>query len=101
VLLLPWTVEMVSFSLARLAAVVSGFLLFARVSSVPTDATAFDGLGKEARDILTRATPAAPHWVIYGDQFVSGTTGPPNASVVAVRRTTTISANVLENFTCQ
>jgi len=74
---------MVSFSLARLTAVVSGFLLFARVSSVPTDATAFDGLGKEARDILARATPAAPHWVIYGDQFVSGTTGPPNASVVA------------------
>ncbi|KAJ7446690.1 glycoside hydrolase family 18 protein [Mycena latifolia] len=77
---------MVSFSLARLAVVASAFLFFAPVNSVPTSVTAFDGLGQQARDILARATPAPPHWVVYGDQFVSGTTGPPATSVVAVRR---------------
>ncbi|CAL1715059.1 unnamed protein product [Somion occarium] len=37
----------------------------------------FDGLDKQARDILARATPAAPHFVVYSDKFVSGLTGPP------------------------
>ncbi|KAJ7491934.1 glycoside hydrolase family 18 protein [Mycena latifolia] len=74
---------MVSFSLAHLAAAASAFLLFSLVKSVPTDVTAFDGLGQEAREILARATPAPPHWVVYGDQYVSGTTGPPATSAVA------------------
>ncbi|KAJ7116029.1 glycoside hydrolase [Mycena epipterygia] len=74
---------MVSFSLARLAVVASAFLFFPRVESVPTNVTALEGLGQQARNILERATPAAPHWVIYGDKFVSGTTGPPDVSVVA------------------
>ncbi|KAJ7708680.1 glycoside hydrolase [Mycena rosella] len=73
---------MVAFPLAHLAAVASAFLFVARVSSVPTNATAMDGLGQQARDILARATPAAPHWVVYGDQYVSGTTGPPPVSDV-------------------
>ncbi|KAJ6591490.1 glycoside hydrolase family 18 protein [Mycena vulgaris] len=71
-----------SFSLIRLLAV-SAFLSFAPVNSVPVNSTILDGLDAQARDILSRATPAAPHWVIYSDQFVSGTTGPPAASAVA------------------
>ncbi|KAJ7890477.1 glycoside hydrolase [Mycena olivaceomarginata] len=43
---------------------------------------ALEGLGQQARDILERATPAAPHWVAYGDKFVSGVTGPPPVSAV-------------------
>ena len=51
-------------------------------SAVPSN---MDGLDKQARDILARATPAAPHWVVYGDKYVSGTTGPPAASQINVR----------------
>jgi len=64
------------------------FLFFTRVRSGPVNGTIFDGLDEQARDILARAkpvagaTPAAPHWVIYSDQFVSGTTGPPAVSAV-------------------
>ncbi|KII93375.1 carbohydrate-binding module family 5 protein [Plicaturopsis crispa FD-325 SS-3] len=41
------------------------------------------GLDNQARRILERATPASPHFVVYSDKFVSGTTGPPAASAVA------------------
>jgi hypothetical protein len=75
---------MVSLSLARIISISSAFLCFARVSAVPVNATIFDGLDQQARDILVRATPVAPHWVIYSDQFVSGTTGPPAVSAVTV-----------------
>ncbi|KAJ7823011.1 glycoside hydrolase family 18 protein [Mycena leptocephala] len=78
---------MVSFYLARLAAV--AFLFFTCVNSVPTNVTARDGLSQQARDILTRATPAAPHWVVYGDKFVSGTNGPPAVSAVTAYEWTT------------
>ncbi|KAJ7091400.1 glycoside hydrolase family 18 protein [Mycena belliarum] len=70
------------FSLARLAAVASAFVLFAPVSSAPTNVTEFEGLGQQARDILARATPAPPHWVLYADQWVPGVTGPPPVSAV-------------------
>ncbi|KAJ7934955.1 glycoside hydrolase family 18 protein [Mycena leptocephala] len=73
---------MVSFYLARIASIASAFLFFTRANSVPTNVTALDGLSQEARGILARATPAAPHWVVYGDKFVSGTTGPPAVSAV-------------------
>ncbi|KAJ7612523.1 glycoside hydrolase family 18 protein [Mycena polygramma] len=72
---------MVSFHLARLFVAASAFI-FPRVNAVPTNVTAFDGLSQQARDILARATPAAPHWVVYGDKFVSGSNGPPAVSAV-------------------
>lgn len=77
-------IEMVSLTLARIISLSSVFLCFAGVHSNPVNATLFDGLDQQARDILSRATPAAPHWVIYSDQFVSGTTGPPAVSAVTV-----------------
>ncbi|KAJ7180661.1 glycoside hydrolase family 18 protein [Mycena filopes] len=74
---------MVSLSLARLSAVLSALLLVPHVNSVPTNVTvSTDGLSQQARDILSRATPAAPHWVIYGDKFVPGLTGPPAVSTI-------------------
>jgi hypothetical protein len=86
---------MVSFYLARLAAVASAFLVFARVNAAPTNATALEGLGQQARDILERATPAAPHWVAYGDKFVSGVTGPPPVSAVTVCLSSNLSLCLL------
>ncbi|KAJ7091499.1 glycoside hydrolase family 18 protein [Mycena belliarum] len=73
---------MVSFTLGCLASIASAFLFFSRANSIPTNVTAFEGLGQQARDLLARATPAAPHWVVYGDQYVPGTTGPPATSAV-------------------
>ncbi|KAJ7091500.1 glycoside hydrolase [Mycena belliarum] len=31
---------------------------------------------------MDRATPAPPHWVIYGDRYVAGSTGPPAPSEI-------------------
>ncbi|KAF7370598.1 Glycoside hydrolase family 18 protein [Mycena sanguinolenta] len=73
---------MVSFYLARLVAVASAFFFCPCAYSAPTEVTTFEGLGQQARDVLARATPAAPHWVVYSDQYVSGTTGPPAASAL-------------------
>lgn len=75
---------MVSLFLTRLTAVASAFLFFGRVHSVPTNVTTFEGLGQQARDVLARATPAAPHFVVYADSYVSGTNGPPATSAVTV-----------------
>ncbi|KAK6992232.1 glycoside hydrolase family 18 protein [Favolaschia claudopus] len=61
---------MVAMRFAHLAAVLST-LCFLCVNSTPVNGTAFDGLSQQARDILARATPAAPHFVVYGDKFVS------------------------------
>lgn len=34
-------------------------------------------------ELAARATPAAPHFVLYSDQWVSGENGPPDASVIS------------------
>ncbi|KAF7309788.1 Glycoside hydrolase family 18 protein [Mycena indigotica] len=74
---------MVALPLVRLLAFVSSILLVSPlVNSIPTNGTEFAGLDHKAREILSRATPAAPHWVIYGDAYVPGTTGPPAVSAV-------------------
>jgi hypothetical protein len=56
-----------------------------RANKKPTMFNHFGGLDNTAGDIVSRATPAAPHFVIYSDKFVSGLTGPPDASAVDVR----------------
>lgn len=61
--------------LALLLALSSAF--FSLVLAAP-----FGNLDATARRILERATPVAPHWVIYSDKYVSGTTGPPDVSEV-------------------
>ncbi|KAI0343059.1 glycoside hydrolase [Trametopsis cervina] len=61
------------------AALLSALSFSTSSSAAPSN---FDGLGKTARDILARATPAAPHFVAYSDKFVSGTTGPPATSAI-------------------
>ncbi|KDQ61714.1 glycoside hydrolase family 18 protein, partial [Jaapia argillacea MUCL 33604] len=64
-------------SLTRLAA--ASVCLAAGVLSAPLQG--FSELSTKARDILTRATPAAPHFVIYSDKYVSGTFPPPVSEV--------------------
>nr|GAT43607.1 glycoside hydrolase family 18 protein [Mycena chlorophos] len=74
---------MFMFSVPRGVAIASTVLSIGRlVHSTPTSVNRFDGLDITARNILSRATPAAPHWVIYSDAYVSGTTGPPAVSAV-------------------
>ncbi|KAI0073512.1 glycoside hydrolase family 18 protein [Panus rudis PR-1116 ss-1] len=71
---------MAQFTLFRL---VAAALLFAvtylgsGVNSAPS--SSLDGLDNQARDILARATPAAPHFVIYSDKW-TGSSSPPAAS---------------------
>ncbi|KAF5361886.1 hypothetical protein D9756_002352 [Leucocoprinus leucothites] len=51
------------------------------VLSVPVNEKTWNSLDNQARDILSRATPAAPHFVVYGDAY-DGTTGPPSVSQI-------------------
>ncbi|PBK99462.1 glycoside hydrolase [Armillaria gallica] len=57
-------------------------LLAAPVPASPVNGTAFTGLSGKARSILERATPAAPHWVVYADAYQQGVTGPPPVSSI-------------------
>ncbi|KLO18244.1 glycoside hydrolase family 18 protein [Schizopora paradoxa] len=57
-------------------------LLSALFSACVASALPTDGLDLEARNILKRATPAAPHFVVYSDEWVSGENGPPAVSEV-------------------
>ncbi|KAF8825698.1 hypothetical protein HHX47_DHR6000049 [Lentinula edodes] len=53
------------------------FYSFGLVNGTPVNGSRFEGLGEQARDILARAVPVAPRFVVYSDKFVSGLTGPP------------------------
>ncbi|KAF7982558.1 hypothetical protein HWV62_27540 [Athelia sp. TMB] len=76
---------MVTFTFSRLATVVSAFLLAGRIACSPIAPEDFPGLDSTARSILERSTQvstAAPHFVVYSDQYVSGEKGPPPVSQV-------------------
>lgn len=70
-----------------LAAFSSLFLYcIALVNGTPVDGAKIEGLSDQARDILAsaqprdvvpRAEPVAPFFLVYSDRFVSGLTGPP------------------------
>lgn len=74
---------MVFLKLTSLLSVLTACLLLqipaGRVFAVPTPSP-FDGLDHEAREILARATPAAPHWVVYNDAWISSGL-PPTSDV--------------------
>ncbi|PBK72370.1 glycoside hydrolase [Armillaria solidipes] len=69
-------------SIVNLALYLLVSLLATPVSASPVNGTAFTGLSGKARNILERATPAAPHWVVYADAYQQGVTGPPAASAI-------------------
>jgi len=66
-------------SIALLATLITTFF---GASAFPVNSTAFDLLGHDAREVLRRATPAAPHFVVYADAYDSSTTGPPAVSAI-------------------
>lgn len=51
-------------------------------SDVKASVLANPDLNGAAKEFIADATPVAPHFVIYGDRFVSGLTGPPAASAI-------------------
>ncbi|KZT29059.1 glycoside hydrolase family 18 protein [Neolentinus lepideus HHB14362 ss-1] len=63
---------MVSLTFARIAALLYGPLCITAVLSAPV---------QESRDVPL-ATPAAPHWVIYTDEWVPNENGAPNTTEV-------------------
>ncbi|KAI9063900.1 glycoside hydrolase family 18 protein [Trametes sanguinea] len=74
----------------RVAALVVAYFVL-QLSVTVASPTPIEGLDAQARDALaeftprelvSRAAPAAPHWVIYSDKYVSGTTGPPAVSAI-------------------
>ena len=66
------------FTLSWLSVLASA-LLFRGVLSAPMGEAA----NLETRSVEKRA-PAAPHFVLYTDAWVSGETGPPSPSVIEV-----------------
>lgn len=68
-----------SFQRILVAVVLSALTNVLGVLAAPAG---WEKLDHEAREILARATPAAPHWVVYGDKYTSGTTGPPAPSAI-------------------
>ncbi|PFH51774.1 glycoside hydrolase family 18 protein [Amanita thiersii Skay4041] len=70
----------------RFLSVTFGLLLAQSALSVPVNDSQpleFDGLGVKARELLARATPAAPHFVVYTDAW-DGSSAPPSTSAVKV-----------------
>jgi hypothetical protein len=75
--IIPLDVEkMVSFTTSFFTIVLLAISQFYGVSSAPASP-----LNAEAREILARATPAAPHWVIYSDSW-TGSNAPPDPSTL-------------------
>ncbi|EKM50458.1 glycoside hydrolase family 18 protein [Phanerochaete carnosa HHB-10118-sp] len=70
---------LLSFQSILVAVVLSAFTNVLGVLAAPAG---WDKLDHEAREILARATPAAPHWVVYSDEYTSGITGPPAPSAI-------------------
>ena len=61
---------------------VTAAVLLGSQVSVFAAPTAVDSLSYEARDLVARATPAAPHFVVYSDEWVNGENGPPATSQI-------------------
>jgi len=64
--------------LARLVAAATLISCAVRVLAAPT----VDVTQHESRDIVKRTVPAAPRFVIYSDEWVSGENGPPAVSEI-------------------
>lgn len=63
---------------------VSILLQVSDISAFPTNATVLHpGLGHSVHTISTDATPAAPHFFVYGDAY-DETIGPPAVSTIKV-----------------
>ena len=61
---------------------VTAAVLLASSASVLSAPAGLNGLSYEARDLVARATPAAPHFVAYSDKWINGENGPPALSQI-------------------
>lgn len=84
---------MVTFSVKRVFPLLSALVCLAVVNSSPTHVCSNDVYTDLTGDQVSfelsvphakNAAPAPPHFVIYGDKFVAGQTGPPPVEDVKV-----------------
>lgn len=73
--------------------VLSSMLLFRGVLSAPACELSLESRSTST-SLSKRAVPAAPRFVVYSDKFVSGLTGPPPVSEIAVRITSLYSIRI-------
>lgn len=85
-------ITMVALSFKRLFTSLSVLVSLAVVNSTPTclhdsytDLNAAQAAFNLLSDAKNAAPPPPPHFVIYGDKFVSGQTGPPPVADIKVR----------------
>lgn len=65
---------MISFTLSTAISVLTALASVNTVYAAPVES---------ALHARQATVPAAPHFVVYGDRFVAGTEGPPDASTIA------------------
>lgn len=73
--------------ISRFSMVVTAFAFFGKAVCSPLAASEFSSLDNKARGFLERSTKVsttAPHFVIYSDRYISGSTGPPPVDQVKV-----------------
>ncbi|KAL5483523.1 hypothetical protein ACEPAI_8755 [Sanghuangporus weigelae] len=75
---------MLSSAFSSLIVLFCALVHFTSVLALPVDSLGLDSTARKFLSKAKRATPAAPHFVIYSDRFVSGETGPPDVSQVEV-----------------
>ncbi|OCB91529.1 glycoside hydrolase [Sanghuangporus baumii] len=73
---------MLSSACSSLIILFCALVHFTSVLALPIDSLGLDSTAWKFLSKAKRATPAAPHFVIYSDKFVSGETGPPDVSQV-------------------
>jgi chitinase len=75
---------MVAFTKKFVFSLLSGLISLVAVNSYPADLASHD-MSDTALKVISsakQAAPAAPHFVIYSDEWVSGETGPPAVSQI-------------------
>ncbi|KAF8074845.1 glycoside hydrolase family 18 protein [Lyophyllum atratum] len=71
---------MVFLRLTHAFAAIAGLSGLGAVLSAPLEAA--QASSNTTVDLFSRGAPSGPHFVIYGDKYVSGVTGPPPASQI-------------------
>lgn len=80
-----------SFSLSHLVSGLSALACVGSVLAVPAPTPLLD---VQTREVTRRSTPAAPHFVVYSDKWVSGENGPPDPSEIEVLRGSSIASTM-------
>ena len=78
-------IKMLASTFRRIAAFMAVYLLLGVVAA-PFDSreTYANSTALVERDLEARAPQAAPHFVVYGDKYIPGVTGPPTVAEIRV-----------------